>query len=63
VQRQQYCNHQASRRKSQCCSQGLVAMPEQEENVKEGSRGAAEQVSLVELQENVKEGSKELRNI
>jgi len=38
-------------------------MPGQEENVKEGSRGAAEQVSLVELQEDVKEGSKELQNI
>jgi hypothetical protein len=38
-------------------------MLEREENIKEGSRGAAEQVSLVELQEDVKEGSKELQNI
>lgn len=38
-------------------------MPEQEENVEEGRRGAAEQVSLIVLQEDVNEGSKELQNI
>jgi len=38
-------------------------MLEQEENVEEGSRGAAEEVSLVELQEDIEEGSKELGNI